>query len=115
MTKKICLFSSSSNSLLALSLEMAHEIKAIRGRLNAIAKDKVDFHFIQSSLEPQVMNRDRETYSFVLEAEIVGRENDKKAIIKHFFVGNVLENISIIPIVGIWRIREDNTSSTGIQ
>ena len=47
------------------------------------------------------MNRDRETYSFVLEEEIVGTENDKKTILKHFFDDNVLENISIIPIVGI--------------
>ena len=101
MTKRVRLFSSSSNSLLALSPKMAHEIKAIRERLNAIAKDKEDFHFIQSSLEPQVMNRDRETYSFVLEEEIFGREKDKKAIIEHHFDGNVLENISIIPTVGI--------------
>ena len=101
MTKKVCLFSSSSNCLLALSPKMVHEIKAIRERLNAIAKDKEDFHFIQSSLEPQVMNRDRETYSFVLEEEIYGGENDKKAIIECHFDGNVLENISIIPIVGI--------------
>ena len=39
MTKKVRLFSSSSNSLLALSPKMAHEIKAVRERLNAIAKD----------------------------------------------------------------------------
>uniref|UniRef100_A0A7N2LE50 Uncharacterized protein n=1 Tax=Quercus lobata TaxID=97700 RepID=A0A7N2LE50_QUELO len=101
MTKRVRLFSSSSNSLIALSPKMANEIKAIRERLNAIAKDKEDFHFIQSSLEPQVMNRDRETYSFVLEEEIFGREKDKKEIIEHHFDGNVLENISIIPTVGI--------------
>ena len=41
MTKKIRLFSSSSNSLLALSPKMAHEIKAIRGRLRGC----LDFEF----------------------------------------------------------------------
>ncbi|XP_030949097.1 disease resistance protein RGA2-like isoform X2 [Quercus lobata] len=47
------------------------------------------------------MNRDRETYSFVLEDEVIGREEDKKEIMKHLFDDNVEENISIIPIVGI--------------
>ncbi|XP_050284598.1 putative disease resistance protein RGA4 [Quercus robur] len=100
MTKKVRLFSSSSN-LLAFSPKMGHEIKAIRERLNAIAKDKDDFHFSQSLVEPQVMNRSRETYSFVLEDEVIGRENDKKEIMERLFEDNVVENISIVPIVGI--------------
>ena len=100
MTKEVRIFFSSSNQLV-FSLKMGHEIKAIRERLNVIAKDKNDFHFIQSSIEPQIMKRARETYSFVLEEEIVGRENDKKEIIECLFDDNVVENISIIPIVGI--------------
>ena len=47
------------------------------------------------------MNRGRETYSFVLEDEVIGREDDKKEIMRHLFYDNVVENISIIPIVGI--------------
>ena len=80
---------------------MGHEIKAIRERLNVIAKDKEDFYFIQNSIEPQFMNRARETYSFVLEEDVVGREKDKKVIIEHLLDDNVVENIPIIPIVGI--------------
>ncbi|KAL0007253.1 hypothetical protein SO802_008755 [Lithocarpus litseifolius] len=100
MTKKVRLFSSSSNPL-AFSPKMGHEIKAIREKLNAIAKDKEAFHFSQSLVEPQVMTRgDRETYSFVLEDEVIGREDDKKEIMERLFDDNVVENISIIPIVG---------------
>ncbi|XP_050284592.1 putative disease resistance protein RGA4 [Quercus robur] len=100
MPKKVRLFSSSSNPL-AFSPKMGHEIKAIREKLNAIAKDKEAFHFSQSSVEPQVMNRgDRETYSFVLEDEVIGREDDKKEIMERLFDDSVVENISIIPIVG---------------
>ena len=47
------------------------------------------------------MNRGRETYSFVLEDEVIGREDDKKEIMRRLFYDNVVENISIIPIVGI--------------
>ena len=100
MTKEVRIFFSSSNQL-AFNLKMGHEIKVIRERLNVIAKDKDDFHFIQSSIEPKIMNRARETYSFVLEDEIVGRENDKKEIIGCLFDDDVVQNIFIIPIVGI--------------
>ncbi|XP_030962437.1 putative disease resistance protein RGA4 [Quercus lobata] len=100
MTKKVRLFSSSSMPL-AFSPKMGHKIKAIRKKLKAIAKDKEAFHFSQSFVEPQVMNRgDRETYSFVLEDEVIGREDDKKEIMERLFDDNVVENISIIPIVG---------------
>ncbi|KAL0007305.1 hypothetical protein SO802_008807 [Lithocarpus litseifolius] len=102
MTKEVRIFFSSSNQL-AFSLKMGHRIKEIRERLSVIAKDKDDFHFIQNSVEPQIMNRDRdrETYSFVLEEDVVGREDDKKEIIKLLLDANAVENVSIIPIVGI--------------
>ncbi|XP_050281575.1 putative disease resistance protein RGA4 [Quercus robur] len=100
MTKEVRIFFSSSNQL-AFSLKMGHRIKIIRKRLNAITKYKGHFHFIQSSIEPQVMNRDGETYSFVLEEDVVGREDDKKEIIELLLDANTVENVSIIPIVGI--------------
>jgi hypothetical protein len=86
MKKEVCIFFSSSNQL-AYSIKMGHRIKAIRERLNVIAKDKEDFLLNQNSNEPQVtINSDRETYSFVLEEDVVGREDDKKAIIERLFM-----------------------------
>uniref|UniRef100_A0A7N2N6Y6 Uncharacterized protein n=1 Tax=Quercus lobata TaxID=97700 RepID=A0A7N2N6Y6_QUELO len=99
MTKEVRIFFSSSNQL-TYSLKIGHRIKAIRERLDAITIDKKDFRFIQSSIEPQVMNRGRETYSFVLEENVVGREDDKKEIIKLLLDTNTVENVSLIPIVG---------------
>ena len=46
------------------------------------------------------MNRGRETYSFVLEENVVEREDDKKEIIKLLLDTNTVENVSVIPIVG---------------
>ncbi|KAK4592358.1 hypothetical protein RGQ29_016768, partial [Quercus rubra] len=97
MTKEVRIFFSSSNQL-AFSLKMGHRIKAVRERLDVIAKDKDDFHFIENSVEPQVMNR--ETFSFVLEEAVVGRDDEKKEIIKLLLDANTVENVSIIPIVG---------------
>ncbi|XP_030949118.1 putative disease resistance protein RGA3 [Quercus lobata] len=100
MKKEVRIFFSSSNQL-AFSLKMGHEIKAISERLNAIEKEKKAYDFSQSLVEPQVMNRGRGTYSFVLKDEVIGRENDKEEIMKRLFDDSVEENISIIPIVGI--------------
>ncbi|KAK4592346.1 hypothetical protein RGQ29_016757 [Quercus rubra] len=102
MTKEVRIFFSSSNQL-AFSLKMGHKIKAIRERLDVINKEKEDFHFNVGSNEPQVMNRDREsrdTNSLVREDEVIGRENDKNEIIG-LFDNNVVDDISIVAIVGI--------------
>ncbi|XP_030963697.1 putative disease resistance protein RGA4 [Quercus lobata] len=100
MTKEVRIFFSSSNQL-AFSLKMGHRIKAIRERLNVIADDRMKFHFKEIPIESQVMNKDRETYSFVLEEDVVGREDDKNKIINLLLDSNTVENVSIIPIVGI--------------
>jgi adenylate kinase family enzyme len=102
MKKEVHIFFSSSNQL-AYSLKMGHRIKAIRERLNVIENDRMSFQFIQSPSEPQVKNKARETYSFVPEADVVGREDDKKEVIKLLLDTNntIVENVSIISIVGI--------------
>ncbi|KAM3732702.1 hypothetical protein ACB098_11G079300 [Castanea mollissima] len=100
ITKEVRIFFSSSNQL-AYYLKMGHRIKAIRERLNAFADDRVKFGLIEHRIEPQVNNRNRETYSFVLEEDVAGRDDDKKGMIKLLFDTNVVENVSIIPIVGI--------------
>nr|XP_023875884.1 putative disease resistance protein RGA1 [Quercus suber]XP_023875885.1 putative disease resistance protein RGA1 [Quercus suber]XP_023875886.1 putative disease resistance protein RGA1 [Quercus suber]XP_023875887.1 putative disease resistance protein RGA1 [Quercus suber]XP_023875888.1 putative disease resistance protein RGA1 [Quercus suber]XP_023875889.1 putative disease resistance protein RGA1 [Quercus suber]XP_023875890.1 putative disease resistance protein RGA1 [Quercus suber] len=100
MTKEVRIFFSSSNQL-AFSLKMGHRIKAIRERLNVIADDRMKFHFKEIPIESQVMNKDRETHSFVLEEDVVGREDDKNKIINLLLDSNTVENVSIIPIVGI--------------
>ncbi|KAF3956779.1 hypothetical protein CMV_018131 [Castanea mollissima] len=100
MTKEVRIFFSSSNQL-AFSHNMGHRIKATRERLDVIANDMAKFSFIKGSTEPQVKNRDRETYSFVLQDEVVGREDDKQKIIKFLLDTNFEDNVSIIPIVGI--------------
>ncbi|XP_050281583.1 putative disease resistance protein RGA4 [Quercus robur] len=100
MTKEVRIFFSSSNQL-AFSLKMGHKIKAIRERLDDMKKEKEEFHFNEGSNEPQVMNRDSDANSLVKEDEVIGRENDKKEIIERLFNNNVVDNISIISIVGI--------------
>ncbi|XP_075643526.1 putative disease resistance protein RGA1 [Castanea sativa] len=86
---------------LSLSRKMGRKLKAIRKGLTVVEKDRPAFDFSRSYVEPQGMIRDMETYYFVLEDEVIGRENDKQEIIERLFDYNVEDNISIIPIVGI--------------
>jgi Leucine-rich repeat (LRR) protein len=98
--KKVRIFFSESNQL-AFRHKTAHKIKAIRKRLDAINADR-RFHLEVRPVETRVGNRERDnTHSVVLEEEVIGREEDKNAIVHRLVNSNVEENVSILPIVGI--------------
>lgn len=46
-------------------------------------------------------NQQRQTYSFVREDEIIGREEEKKIINSYLLDTNVTDNISVVAISGI--------------
>jgi hypothetical protein len=101
IAKEVRTFFSSSNQV-AFRLEMIHKIKTMRKKLDAIAKDRKKFHLKEYHAETNAVSRKREpTHSFVREEEVIGREEDKKAIISLLLESNVEENVSVIPIVGI--------------
>ncbi|KAF2319605.1 hypothetical protein GH714_017470 [Hevea brasiliensis] len=81
---------------------MGHKIKAIRERLDDIAKNRHAFHFVEHSTENPFTARERDqTISFVAEEEVIGRDDDKKKILELLFDSNTEDNVSVIPIVGI--------------
>jgi hypothetical protein len=99
--KKVRIFFSKSNQL-AYHLKMARKIKAIRKRLDAINADRQNFQLEVRHVETRVVNRERDqTHSLVREEVVIGRENDKKAVIDYLMDSNVEENVSVLPIVGI--------------
>ena len=101
MTKKVRVFFSSSNQL-AFGFKMARKIKAMRERLNDIAKDRNNFQLVERPSGTAVVTRKRDqTHSFVREEDVMGREEDKKAIIGQLLDFDVGENVSFISIVGI--------------
>ncbi|XP_030944231.1 putative disease resistance protein RGA3 [Quercus lobata] len=109
MAKKVRVFFSSSNQIV-FSLKMACKIKAMRERLNDIAYNRNNFQLIQRPLETQAVTRERETklamgeretHSFVRKEEVIGREEDKMAIIGLLQDSDVEKNVSFIAIVGI--------------
>ncbi|XP_065621789.1 putative disease resistance protein RGA4 [Quercus suber] len=101
VTKEVRTFFSKSNQL-AFRGKMSSKIKEMRQKLNAIAEDRKNFRLEEYHVETNVVSRKREpTHSFVREEKIIGREDDRKAIIELLLDSNVEENVSVIPIVGI--------------
>ncbi|XP_050260788.1 disease resistance protein RGA2-like [Quercus robur] len=100
IVKKVRTFLSSSNQLV-FGNEMAGKLSAMRERFNDIAKDRNNFQLIERPLETRAMSRERETHSFVRDKEVIGREEDKKAIIGLLQDSDVKADVSFISIVGI--------------
>ncbi|XP_050210306.1 putative disease resistance protein RGA4 [Mercurialis annua] len=101
MAKEVRRFFSSSNQF-AFGLKMSHKIKAVRDKLDGIVANR-RFHLEERRVEiiPVMMSREREqTHSSPPEI-IVGREDDKKAIIELLMECNDEENVVVVPIVGI--------------
>jgi hypothetical protein len=98
---QVRIFFSESNQL-KYGIKMGYKIKAISERLDNMATDQIKFGFIKRPIGTQFEHRKREdTHSFVPEKEVIGREDERKAIKELLLDSDVKENVSIIPIVGI--------------
>ncbi|XP_030481242.2 putative disease resistance protein RGA3 [Cannabis sativa] len=100
-TRQVCLFFSSSNQL-DFRFKMGHQIKSIREKLDAISANR-SFHLDFRPIETRVGSGSsmRETYSYVREEEVIGREDDKREIIQKLVEMDFGEDVSFIPMVGI--------------
>ncbi|KAB1227642.1 putative disease resistance protein RGA3 [Morella rubra] len=97
----VCLFFPKLADGVVDSVVMSPKIKALRKRFDAIADDRKKFHFKEHPVDTRVRNRERDTYSFVPQEQVIGREDDKKAVIELLMESNIEENVSILAIVGI--------------
>ncbi|XP_050229378.1 disease resistance protein RGA2-like [Mercurialis annua] len=98
---KVKRFFSSSNPL-AFRFRMAHKLKSIRERVAEIVKLKSDFGLTEGvNGTPVIRGEKKLTYSFVDVATVIGRDYDKEMIVDHLLNHVDVENISVLPIVGI--------------
>ncbi|XP_056689693.1 putative disease resistance protein RGA3 [Spinacia oleracea] len=109
-TKEVSTFLSSSNQI-KFALSISQKIKTIREELDGIVKDSTEFAFVYRpreegnvlSTSSHLRGRDQ-TYSFVDADEVIGREDDKRAILDILLESCESENevlLHVIPIVGI--------------
>ncbi|KAJ4715558.1 putative Nbs-lrr resistance protein [Melia azedarach] len=103
MAKEVRIFFSNSNQI-AYSLKMGRKIKAIRMRLDDIKNDKQFLLFKHDNgkgANYYNVSKREQTHSFVLEENVVGRDDDKNAILQLLLDSNGSDNVSVVSIVGI--------------
>ncbi|XP_017629902.2 putative disease resistance protein RGA4 [Gossypium arboreum] len=101
LTKEVRLFFSSSNQF-AYGLKMGRQIKAVKARLTSIGSEAKMFNLVERDrpMETSFMTKRRhQTHSF--KDNIIGRDDDKAALLKLMLEFESEENVSIIPIVGL--------------
>ncbi|XP_027337044.1 putative disease resistance protein RGA1 [Abrus precatorius] len=98
---KVLLSISSSNQI-PLDNEMPDKIKEIRESFNDVVKEMKDLNLSPRSGVVKQTNREwRETCSFVLESDIIGRDDSTKEIISLLRQPHEKQRVSVIAIVGI--------------
>ncbi|THG08179.1 hypothetical protein TEA_009112 [Camellia sinensis var. sinensis] len=80
----------------AYKLEAASEIKEILARLDEIAKEKEQFHLNVNDNDNRNTYENRNTGSFVVEADVVGREDDKNKDNKSCHVSEISRHVSLL-------------------
>ncbi|XP_027347883.1 putative disease resistance protein RGA1 [Abrus precatorius] len=103
MRQKVEAFHSfSSSNRISLPIQMADEIKRTQETLNDVLQEISKLNLSQRAVvSKQFDSVRRETSSFVLESDIIGREDGKKKIISLLKQPNKKQNVSCIAIVGI--------------
>nr|XP_048330708.1 disease resistance protein RGA2-like [Ziziphus jujuba var. spinosa] len=100
MAKQVRIFCSTSNQF-AFRYKMGQKIRFLRRNLDKIAADK-KFHLDTGlPLDTQVVTVEREEHSFEREEDVLGRDYEKREIIKRLLDMNNEENLAVIPIVGV--------------
>ncbi|XP_022154711.1 LOW QUALITY PROTEIN: disease resistance protein RGA2-like [Momordica charantia] len=103
-TKQVRIFFSKSNQI-AFSHKMVGKIKEIRERLKVINDDRTQFHLSERVINnPTVGNalrNIRDPGDYILEEEVIGRNDDKKVIIDLQLSSNTRENIAVVATVGM--------------
>ncbi|ONI20360.1 hypothetical protein PRUPE_2G011400 [Prunus persica] len=105
VSKQVRIFFSSSNQLV-FGLKIGHKIKHLNKRLHEIASNTTFGQLQVNHEDARFVIRERVTHSFVREDNIIGRDEDKRAIIQLLLhpipTENTenTENVSTISIVG---------------
>ncbi|KAK8273161.1 hypothetical protein V6Z12_D11G387600 [Gossypium hirsutum] len=102
LTKEVRLFFSTSNQF-AYGLKMGRKMKAIKARLASIEREANTFGFIPRDRPAKtsfMTKRRQQTHSFERDDDIIGRDDDKAALLKLMLEFQSEENVYIIPIVG---------------
>ncbi|XP_058745324.1 putative disease resistance protein RGA1 [Vicia villosa] len=81
---------------------MAHKIEKIQKKFNDVKKDMIELNLNRKVVVVEHSNNvKRDTSSYVIESDIIGREDDKNKIISLLRKPHGNQNVSVVAIVGI--------------
>ncbi|KAK4565207.1 hypothetical protein RGQ29_007031 [Quercus rubra] len=100
-TSQVSRFFSLPNRLI-FRMKMAHKLKNVRDRLDAISRERSEFHLSEGVINTEVVDvQRRKTCSLVNESGIYGRDEEKEKIIK-VMLPNVSDDQDNLAIYAIW-------------
>ncbi|KAM3693930.1 hypothetical protein ACJW31_07G022200 [Castanea mollissima] len=100
-TSQVSSFFSLRNRLI-LRMKMAHKLKNVRDRLDAISKERSEFHLSEGVISTEVVDvQRRKTCSRVNESVIYGRDEEKEKIIE-VLLTNVSDDQDNLAIYAVW-------------
>ncbi|XP_044508389.1 putative disease resistance protein RGA1 [Mangifera indica] len=101
ISRKVHHFFSSSNPIV-FRFRLGHKIKEINKRLAKIAAEKDNFNLTEKVYSNNILGWERETHSFVLASDVIGRDKDKGEVMKILLCpSDGHENVFVISIIGI--------------
>ncbi|KAJ4765111.1 Disease resistance protein (CC-NBS-LRR class) family [Rhynchospora pubera] len=84
---------------LVFHYKMRNKLTKVLGQIDEIVTEMNKFNFIRRDPTPTI---DRETHSFVVESEIIGRDSDKEKVVSKLMdPKQVRDNVSVLAIVGM--------------
>ncbi|XP_028799850.1 putative disease resistance protein RGA4 [Neltuma alba] len=100
VAKKVRIFFSKSNQFV-YDLKMGRKMREIREQLDEIDDEKKKLKLNDQPLKPSSDYEDRkQTYSFVAQDEIIGRDMEKNLFLRYLLYPAINGRVSIIPLVG---------------
>ncbi|OQU76960.1 hypothetical protein SORBI_3010G242900 [Sorghum bicolor] len=97
-------FHAQLQNLLVSPFELSHRIKEVREKLEEIAANKTQFGLTEQPIQISVTSTSssRETYSFINEPDIIGRDGAKNEIVTRILTAaDSTSSLSVLPIVGL--------------